>query len=107
MEKYADVDASELSPGTSDPESTQRSDTAGLDLKSTIIGVNRRAAYINRKLYFEGSTVEIDGESYKLVSVSPGKAVLRRGYETVELTIPESGPSRHAELDADGGARRR
>ena len=59
----------------------------GLVLKSTIVGVQRRAAYINSKLYFEGAEVRAGGEAYRLAAVFPRKVVLQRGKETFELKI--------------------
>lgn len=64
----------------------------GLELKSTIIGVSRRAAYINRKLYFEGTTIEDGGMTYELTAVHPDKVVLKQGNRTIELTVARQAP---------------
>ena len=71
----------------------------GLVLKSTIVGVQRRAAYINSKLYFEGTEVRAGGEAYRLAAVFPRKVVLKRGDETFELKITPQPTSGNAELN--------
>lgn len=60
----------------------------GLVLQSTIIGAERRAAMINRRLYFEGREVPWNGQTWLLTSVSANKVVLAHGAETHELTLP-------------------
>lgn len=74
---------------------------SGLALKSTIIGVNRRAAYINRKLYFEGTTIEDGGVTYELTAVHPDKVVLRQGNRTIELCVPTASPVTASQLNDD------
>ena len=69
---------------------------SGLVLKSTIIGVSRRAAYINRKLYSEGSTFEENGVTYKLTAVYPDKVELRQGNRVFELSCRPAA-KRHTE----------
>jgi hypothetical protein len=59
----------------------------GLVLKSTIIGVKRRAAFINTTLYFEGAEVTFQGQPYVLTAVHRHKVVLQRGDEVVELLL--------------------
>lgn len=68
-------------------------------LKSTIIGRTRRAAFINTRLYHEGADVRVGGETYRLESVHPRRAVLTRGGKTFELKIP--GPAEFGEDDAE------
>ena len=60
----------------------------GLMLESTIIGVRRRAAYINHKLYVEGARIDVNGKTYALMAVYPRKAMLRRGNHVIELNVP-------------------
>lgn len=60
----------------------------GLVLQSTIIGAERRAAMINRRLYFEGREVPWNGQTWLLTTVSANKVVLARGMETHELMLP-------------------
>ncbi len=60
----------------------------GLLLESTIIGVTRRAAYINHKLYIEGARIDVNGKTYQLMAVYPRKAMLRRGNHLIELNVP-------------------
>jgi len=88
-----------VAEGTSPTLCSERSQLApGLQLSSTIIGVKRRAAYINHKLYFEGATIEYDGVTFELASVFPDKVVLRDGYRLVELKTAEPALLKHAEL---------
>lgn len=68
-----------------------------LQLKSTIVGEHRRAALINRKLYLEGSAIEVSGKTYVLAAVHPRKVLLQCGDETLELTMPT--PYLEAESD--------
>lgn len=79
----------------SPPDTTPEPDTLSADadaangpvLKSTIVGVERRAAFIDRRLYFEGSDISVGGETYRLAAVYPRKVILRRGEHSLELTI--------------------
>lgn len=57
-------------------------------LLSTIVGSARRAALINGKLYQEGASVILGGESYRLEEVHPRRAILTRGGKSFELKIP-------------------
>ena len=90
-----------------EPEETQSNldnapPGANLILTSTLVGQQRRAAFINRRLYFEGAEMKIDGETYRLVSVAPRRAVIAYGAITFELKIPKA-YSLEAETTADGG----
>ena len=77
-----------------------KSQTAGLvlpgelTLKSTIIGVKRRAAFINKKLYYEGADIEVNGETYRLKAVFRRKVLLRRNDREFELRIEARLPNR-------------
>jgi hypothetical protein len=62
-------------------------------LRSTIVGVSRRAAFINQKLYFEGSEVRVKGEPWLLSEIHPRKVVLRKGEAAMELTIAGQNPA--------------
>ncbi len=62
--------------------------TAGLVLKSTILGASRRAALINDKLYPEGATIEWNGESYLLEAVRARQVELKKGEESLLLDLP-------------------
>jgi len=66
---------------------------AGLVLRSTILGDQRRAAFINRRLYFPGMDVQFDGAVYKLIAVHPRRVVLRRGSDEFDLTIRKQSSS--------------
>ena len=67
----------------------------GLELKSTILGVKRRAALINKKLYFEGMDVRsTSGATFRLAAVHSKRVTLKRGNETFELKLAT--PSRSA-----------
>jgi hypothetical protein len=94
-------DASKLDEPRETPAPATIPET-GLVLKNTIIGVSRRAAYINRKLYFEGTTIEDNGVTYELVSISPDKVILKQGSKTLELTAAEATPEERAVQNADG-----
>ncbi len=61
-----------------------------LVLKSTIVGLKRRAAYINDKLYFEGREIQVDGESWMLSAVRSRRVVLTRGEAVLELVLPSA-----------------
>ena len=68
---------------------------AGLILKSTIIGPQRRVAQINGKAYAVGQTVNIKSKgsqdiSFKVIDVQPRRAVLETQGQQFELTIPET-----------------
>ena len=58
-----------------------------LVLKSTIVGVRRRAAYINRRLYFVGSEIRSGGTTWRLKAVEPRRVILQQGNEQFELRI--------------------
>lgn len=66
-------------------------------LRSTIVGEHRRAAFINRKLYLEGSAIEVSGKTYLLAAIYPRKVLLQSGQETLELKM--SNPMQDAEFD--------
>jgi hypothetical protein len=80
-------------PAESKPQPEKPSDLVapiGLVLKSTIVGVSRRAAYINTKLYFEGAEIRGEnGQVYRLKSVHPRKVVLDQDGQELELKITE------------------
>jgi hypothetical protein len=61
----------------------------GLELKSTIVGVRRRAAFINNKLYFEGREIAWNGETFLLSAIHARKVVLTAGSEEFELQITQ------------------
>lgn len=84
---FAQKTKNEVTAGTRANEEARPGDAEVLTLKSTIVGVKRRAAYINRKLYFEGSEVRAAGETYLLKAVYPKKVVLASGDRLFELTI--------------------
>ena len=58
-----------------------------LVLRSTIVGVRRRAAYINRKLYFVGSAIQSGETTWLLKTVEPRRVILQNGTTEVELKI--------------------
>ncbi len=61
----------------------------GLVLKSTMISSKARAAFINKKLYFEGRPVEAEdgGDPYILNAIYPRKVILTRELDVYELKI--------------------
>lgn len=61
-----------------------------LVLKSTIVGVKRRAAFINNKLYLEGRKIEVDGQSFVLSAVHPRRVVVTQGGKAFELALPST-----------------
>lgn|GEM_PF-817195 len=75
---------------------------SGLVLKSTIIGLNKRAALINSRLYHEGREVNINGDVYLLKAVMPRKVVLSRGDNVFELEIPRGIDNGNFELQSAG-----
>lgn len=73
-----------------------------LELKSTFLGRNRRAAYINRKLYFEGMQVSDGTNWWRIESIQARRVVLNRGEQQIELQIrqrPDSTPESLAAED--------
>ncbi|QDU53811.1 hypothetical protein [Gimesia panareensis] len=56
-------------------------------LTTTIIGKYRKAAMINKKLYYEGKTLQYDNVSYVLERVADRSVILRQGEQTFELKI--------------------
>lgn len=82
-EPVREVVVTQLTPTTSDV-------TDKLVLKSTIVGLKRRAAMINDKLYYEGRKIEVDGQTYVLSTVKPRRVTLTQGDTVIELTIPTS-----------------
>jgi hypothetical protein len=75
--------------GAAKPESTAAPGpvASGLTLRSTIVGVSRRAADINGRLYLEGATIEENGNTYQLISVRAGRVLLRHVDRVIELTV--------------------
>lgn len=70
------------------PDPAMRAELDGLVLRSTIVGIQRRAALINNRLYYEGREIEWNGASYLLSAVYPSKIILTCGTESIELKIP-------------------
>lgn len=64
--------------------------TEKLILKSTIVGLKRRAAFINNKLYYEGREIQVEGQTFLLSAVYPRKVLLTQGSTVFELSIPSS-----------------
>jgi hypothetical protein len=62
-------------------------DPVKLELGSTIIGRNRRAALINGQLYHVGRSIQAEGEQYLLTQVESNRVVLTSGHKTIELTL--------------------
>lgn len=86
----------------SQPTTDGNDGLSGLVLKSTIVGVQRRAAYINTKLYFEGSQIQADGRVYRLAAVHPKKVILADGRQTYELKISTSPTTGQFNVGGDG-----
>ena len=72
-----------------DPLAAAASPT-GLVLTSTLIGVERRGAYINNRLYLEGAAIEHEGEWFRLSAVYPQSVLLEKDGELLELTVQKS-----------------
>lgn len=72
----------------------------GLVLKSTIIGVKQRAAFINGRLYFEGNTISWKGKNFQVQAIYPRRVVLIADGETYELTIQDKPGSDRVELQS-------
>jgi hypothetical protein len=86
---------------TPDPEPTDKSTETvaeadadrlpdSLVLRSTIVGARRKAAFINRKLYLEGSIIDVDGRAFLLAAVHSRHVVLTQGKHMYELGLPET-----------------
>ena len=56
-------------------------------LTTTIIGKFRKAAMINKKLYFEGKSFEYENVTYELERVADRSVILRQGDQRFELKI--------------------
>ena len=74
-------------------------DFTGLVLKSTMVNPRRRAALINRSLYFEGSQIEFEGETYTIQSVHPRKVVLRQGKQVWMIGLNETKATNRIEVE--------
>lgn len=70
----------------------------GLVLKTIVIGPTQRSAFINQKLYQEGTAIVLDGRTYRLMAVRPRKVVLENDGKLFELTIDERRSSGHIEV---------
>jgi hypothetical protein len=84
---FAEEPKEEPKPAAVAKEPTEPKSLERLVLKSTIVGVNRRAAFINSRLYHEGKEVRVDGESYLLSAVYPRRVILKQGDREFELKI--------------------
>lgn len=62
----------------------------GLMLKSTIVGSQQRAAWINNRLYREGHSVPWNGQTLRLSSISRKSVTLTDGTNEWQLTLQES-----------------
>jgi len=63
---------------------------SGLLLKSTFLGSQRKAAYINRRLYFEGGQIHQGTTSWHISSIQPRRVILSHGDQQFELRIVRS-----------------
>ncbi len=84
---------SKIADAFQDPRTPER-----LKLKSTIIGTSRRAAWINNKLYNEGSTIADESGQYKIVRVESRSVTLSRDNQTFLLTIHDDHKPESIEL---------
>jgi hypothetical protein len=93
------------------PEPTQPADPivalsvvqppTGLLLKGTFLGSQRKAAYINRRLYFEGTQIRHGTTSWLISAIQPRRVVLSHGGQQFELKLVAAPFLGDAE--ADGG----
>ncbi len=60
----------------------------GLTLKSTIIGVKRRAALLNGRLHFQGNSVTAEDATYTLLEIHDDHVILSDGTAKFVLEIP-------------------
>jgi hypothetical protein len=72
---------------------------SSLVLRSTIVGSRRKAAFINRKLYIEGSAFAVDGRTFLLAAVHPRHVILTSGKKTYELGLPEKTDEKKSTAD--------
>ena len=85
-----DLDVFEKDPEPDETTTAQSSPPKTLEgfvLKSTLIGKRRRAAFINNKLYYKGSEVRGNGQSYQLTAIYRRKVILKQGSQEYELKI--------------------
>ncbi len=101
--------AAELTNGSEDTAESEA--PTGMVLKSTMIGVKRRAAFINTdfdgrpigRLYFEGREVlGVDGEPYILSAIYPRKVILTRELDVYELRLAGEQTSGTIEMRTNG-----
>jgi len=101
--------AAELTNGSEDTSESEA--PTGMVLKSTMIGVKRRAAFINTvfdgrpvgRLYFEGREVlGVDGEPYILSVIYPRKVILIRELDVYELRLDGEQTSGTIEMRTNG-----
>ncbi len=74
-------------------EQTVRALPEEIVLSTTIIGKYRRAAMINKKLYYEGKSFEYEDVTYTLERVADRSVLLRQGDQTFELKIQNDSAS--------------
>ena len=70
----------------------------GLVLKSTIVGIQRRAAWINSKLYFQGSEIRVGGKTFRLTAVHPKRVVIQHGDKSFELKLADRAAQRDVDI---------
>jgi hypothetical protein len=63
-------------------------DIKGAVLTTTIVGLNRRAALINDRLYNEGSEFKLDGQTFAVERILPDRVRLSQEGVVYYLTIP-------------------
>jgi len=90
----------EPSASHAQPDDATRITIDGLVLKSTIIGIKQRAAFINDRLYFEGNTVSWQGNDYLVTAIESRKVILTFEDKTFELSIVDEALSRQIELQS-------
>ena len=73
----------------------------GLLLKGTFLGSQRKAAYINRRLYYEGMQIRHGSTSWLITSIQPRRVILSHGGQNYELKIlsPTQLGNQHSAVD--------
>jgi hypothetical protein len=63
--------------------------TSGLVLSSTAVGMRRRTALINGRIYAEGDLLDLPGAAIMVVSIRSGSVLLESDGEQIDLSIAE------------------
>ncbi len=90
---FADEPEAKATDQSETPAPVAPEKPTGLVLKSTIVGVHQRAAFINDQVCFEGSRLVVNGRTFQVVSIGRDRVELQCEGRTFVLEIDEKKPS--------------